>query len=431
MKRFIDRSGGGTRRLVAVLGTAATLMGTAGCSGILDAELPGRIPTELLDDPTVAATLATSVVADFECAYSNYVASVGIMSDQFLGASGNANAKDWGTKNIVENNAPNATASCAANLGAYTPLQTARFQSEDIAGRLAAWTDQQAGTALAPLIARTKVIGAYAYLLLGEGYCAMRFDRANTILTPAQVLAIAETKFSEAITAAGGVSGDVGAQLLNLARVGRARTRLNLKNNSGAAADAALVTAGFTFSATRSADINTRNNDAFVVLTEQGHGSVAPEFRSLTVGGTADPRVVVRFGPDVNLSANAFDGVTPLYVVTNKNFSRADPMRVASAIEAELIRAEALGGQQAVDIVNARRAALSLPPYTGATDDAAVRTLILDERNREFFMEGGQRTNDLLRHGIQWKVGNDQIGRPYGPASCLPLPIGERVEAGG
>jgi hypothetical protein len=106
-------------------------------------------------------------------------------------------------------------------------------------------------------------------------------------------------------------------------------------------------------------------------------------------------------------------------------------MRLASYIEAQLIRAEALGGATAAGIINARRTQLGLPQYTGATDAASIKALILDERNREFFMEGGQRYNDLLRFNIPWKVGNDQNGNPYGLTTCMPLPLSERIAAGG
>jgi hypothetical protein len=178
-------------------------------------------------------------------------------------------------------------------------------------------------------------------------------------------------------------------------------------------------------------DAQTRYNDAYFALTEQTHASVDPQYRNLTVGGVPDPRVQVAFGPDVGLNDKAFDAVTDLYVVTNKNFSRADPMRMASYIEAQLIRAEVLGGTEAVAIINARRDQLSLPDYTGPTDADSVTALILDERNREFFMEGGQRYNDLLRYSIPWKVGNDQNGVPYGTTTCMPLPLSEKIAAGG
>lgn len=432
MRNTIDRSVAGLRKALSLPSALVLLIGAAGCSDILSVDLPGRIPSELLGDPITAPTLAASVVADFECAFSNYVNSTSTLSDQFLGASGNLNAKNWGTKKISEEDTANEQTGCGGSYGAYTPLQTARFQADDILARLLAWTDEEAKVALPPLRARVAALGAYAYTLLGEGFCAMRFDEEAGLHTPAEVLAIAETKFTAALALADALTaGPVKTELQNLIRVGRARVRLDLANSAGAEADAALVTPGFEFFVTRSVDATTRYNDAWFAMAELGNSSVDPAYRDLKVGAVPDPRVVVAAGPAVGLPELSFDGVTDLYVVTNKNFTRADPMRVASSIEAQLIRAEAAGGSTAVGIINARRAALQLPDYTGATDAASIRALILDERNREFFMEGGHRFNDLLRFDIPWKVGPDQNGVPYGSTTCMPLPLSERIAAGG
>ena len=431
MRNTFDRSVAGLRKAMS-LAALAGLLGAVACSDILSVDLPGRIPSGLLGDPATAPTLAASVVADFECAFSNYVNSTSTLSDQFLGASGNLNAKNWGTKKIPEEDTANEQTGCNGSYGAYTPLQTARFQADDILVRLLAWTDDEAKVALPPLRARVAALGAYAYTLLGEGYCAMRFDEEAGLHTPAEVLATAEAKFTAALALADVLTaGDVKTELQNLIRVGRARVRLDLANTAGAQADAALVTPGFEFFATRSVDATTRFNDAWYAMAELGNSSVDPAYRDLKVGAVPDPRVQVAAGPAVGLPDLSFDGVTDLYVVTNKNFSRADPMRVASYIEAQLIRGEAAGGATAVGIINARRAALQLPDYTGATDAASIKALILDERNRELFMEGGHRFNDLLRFHIAWKVGNDQNGVPYGPTTCMPLPLSERIAAGG
>jgi hypothetical protein len=432
MPNIFDRSIAGPKTVRFRPVVLATLLVSLGCSDVLEVELPGRIPSELLGDPTTAPTLAASVVADFECAFSNYVSSTSTLSDQFLGASGNLNAKNWGTRKIYEEDTANEQAGCGAGLGAYTPLQTARFQADDVLERLESWDDAGAGVPLAPLRAQVATYGAYAYTLLGEGYCAMRFDQEPRVLTPEEVLAIAEGKFDAALALVNAMpAGDARTRLLNLVYVGRARVRLDRGKLPEAAADAALVAPGFEFFVTRSVDAQTRFNDAWWSMAENGHSSVAPEYRALTVGGTPDPRVQVAAGTTLGLGEKAFDGVTDLYVVTNKNNSRASPMRLASYIEAQLIRAEALGGTTAVGIINARRAQLGLPSYTGGSDAASVRALVLEERNRELFMEGGHRFNDLLRFEIPWKVGNDQNGVPYGTTTCMPLPLSERIAAGG
>ena len=424
MRNIFDRS--------IALGVVAILLLTGACHNILGVDLPGRIPTDLLNDPLTAPTLAASVTADFECAFSKYVLSTTTLSDQFLGASGNLNAKNWGTKKIYENDTGNETNQCGGAYGAYLPLQTARFQSNDILTRLNGWTDAQANVALAPLRARVATFGAYAYTLLGEGFCAMRFDLGKQVLTPAQVLAIADTRFTGAIALVNAMAaGTDKTQLLNLVHAGRARERLDAGDLTTAASEAQLVAPGFEFFVTRSVDAATRYNDAWYWIAELGNSSVDPAYRKLTVGGVPDPRVQVDSGPTLGLPSKSFDGVTDLYVVTNKNLTRADPMRLASYVEAQLIRAEALKGNTAVGIINARRDELQLPHYTGPTDDASIKALVLDERNREFFMEGGQRYNDLLRFKIAWKVGNDQNGVPYGTTTCMPLPLDERLAAGG
>lgn len=432
MRNNFDRSGTRVRRALFAPAMLLGLLTAVACHDILKVDLPGRIPTSLLDDPTTAPTLEGSVVADFECAFSNYVTSTNFLGDDFLGASGNLTAKQWGTRKIVEADVSNEQAQCGAGLGAYTPLQVARFQADTNLSRLEGWTDEQSGVPLAPLRARVATLGGYTYTLLGEGFCSMRLNEEHAIRTPAEVLAIAEDKFTHALDLIGALdNGDDKSELLNLAYVGRARTRLDLGNTAGAESDAALVTPGFEFFATRSVDAQTRINTAWQQSDFFAGTSVAPEYRDLTVGGVPDPRVQVAYGPDVGLRPKAFDGVTDFYVVTNKNFTGGDPMRVASFIEAQLIRAEVLGGSQAVTIINARRTQLGLPQYSGATDAASVTALILDERNREFFMEGGQRYNDLLRYQIPWKVGNDQNGVPYGTTTCMPLPLSERLAAGG
>jgi hypothetical protein len=431
MRNIFDRSIA-LQRALLIPAIITSLLVTGACHDILSVDLPGRIPTDLLNDPLTAPTLAASVTADFECAFSKYVLTTTTLSDQFLGASGNLNAKNWGTKKIYENDTGNETNQCGGAYGAYLPLQTARFQSNDILTRLNGWTDAQATVALAPLRARVATLGAYAYTLLGEGFCAMRFDLGKQVLTPAQVLAIADTKFTGAITLVNAMTaGADKTQLLNLVHAGRARERLDAGDLTTAVSEAQLVAPGFEFFVTRSVDAATRYNDAWYWIAELGNSSVDPAYRNLTVGGVPDPRVQVAPGPTLSLPPKSFDGVTDLYVVTNKNLSRADPMRLASYVEAQLIIAEAQKGNTAVNIINARRQQLQLPQYTGPTDDASIMALILDERNREFFMEGGQRYNDLLRFKIPWKVGNDQNGVPYGTTTCMPLPLDERLAAGG
>jgi hypothetical protein len=104
-------------------------------------------------------------------------------------------------------------------------------------------------------------------------------------------------------------------------------------------------------------------------------------------------------------------------------------MPVARYAEARLIIAEVMGGQTAVDIVNALRAPHGLPSYTGPIDAASIRGLIIEERRRELFVEGF-RLHDIHRFELPLlpAPGTDfpAKGGTYGNTTCLPLPDVER-----
>ena len=68
-------------------------------------------------------------------------------------------------------------------------------------------------------------------------------------------------------------------------------------------------------------------------LERRGSGGRCPEC-GLPPNGHGRMAVIYEEHPE-----KGFDGTTDLYVVTNKNFSRADPMRLASYVEAQLIPA--------------------------------------------------------------------------------------------
>ena len=53
----------------------------------------------------------------------------------------------------------------------------------------------------------------------------------------------------------------------------------------------------------------------------------------------------------------------------------------------------------AVGIINSLRDAAGLPHYTGPTDDAAIRQLIVEERRRALFAEGF-RNYDIERFNL-------------------------------
>src|SRR5690606_7481491 len=175
-------------------------------SDLLEVDQPGTVPAEALDDPALAPVLAASVVADFECAWSNYVAATALISDQFIQASGNLNQRNWGTRRITADNASYAQQGCASAYGIYTTLHTARFQAEDAFRRISAFPDAAVPNKTR-LLATARVYGAYALVALGEGFCEMAIDN-GPLMTPREVLQLAESRFTDALELAQQAASD-------------------------------------------------------------------------------------------------------------------------------------------------------------------------------------------------------------------------------
>jgi hypothetical protein len=208
-----------------------------------------------------------------------------------------------------------------------------------------------------------------------------------------------------------------------MARVGRARARLDLKNLPGAAADAGLVPAGFV----RNAEFTEggaaqRENRIYNLTIRNEYLSVAAPYRNLTVNGVPgnvpDPRVKVK---DAAKKAN--DGITPLF--QQQKFiaqTGGTPIPIASWAEAQLILAEAVGGQAGLDAINRVRTANGVPVITDpAPAGQAFIDLVLEERRRQLFSEG-QRYGDMLRYNLPFTKGVTIKGNTYSDLTCVPLP---------
>jgi hypothetical protein len=320
----------------------------------------------------------------------------------------------WDQRRINPDNGNLSTSSCTSTgFGIFRPLQTARFMAEQALARIESYTDAQVANR-ALLQATAAAYAGYSYTLLGEGFCEMTVD-VGPLLTPRQVLETAEQRFTRAMELATTANN---TDILNMARVGRARVRLDLGKGTEAAADARSVPLTYVKNATYSAVNARRENQVYTYNGRQLYVSVDPRYRNLTVGGVADSRVNVRDG-----GRRGHDGITPLWL-QQKYLSEAAPIVLASGKEAQLIIAEVEGGQSAVSIINALRARVNLPAFS-STDAAAIRAQVREERRRELFLEG-HRLNDMLRFDLPFDVGVNHKGVPFGDTECLPLPSVER-----
>jgi hypothetical protein len=397
-------------RRVAILGIP--LVGVAACEGILDVELPSKVGAGVLDDPSIAATLVSSAVGSFECAFTNYVPASGELTDELRHSSAWATYTYWDHRLLFPTFDTNV---CEVRIGygVYGPLQQARVIAEDAITRIEGWSDAEVPLRTEKL-ATLAVYAAYARTLLGEAFCEMAID-VGPLMTPAEVLESAEARFTEAIAYAQAANAPA---ILNMARVGRARVRLNLGKTAEALADATLVPQGFAAESRHSGSDPTRFNKVYGDNYIDGFISVSLEFVGLTFGGVADPRVVVV--PGTKKGHDQSD----IYLQT-KYTAYTSPIRIASWEEAQLIIAEIQGGQTAVDIINALHTAAGLPAFS-STDPIAIRDQVREERRRELFLEG-HRLNDMIRWSIPFATGQSPYsGVTYGTTTCMPLPQRER-----
>lgn len=409
-----------SREAVALL---SLLAGVSACSGLLDVEFPGRIPTSALEDPTLAPVLVTGVIGDLECAYNNYSGGSAVHSDEYETSNSNVPLANWGERGINSDEDDYVVGGCEAslsNFGMHTVLQTARFQAEDVFTKLNAWTDAQV-PGRNSLMATVRAYGAFAYTFMGETFCSVAFD-GGAESPPSAALAKAETQFAEAITLAT-TAGN--ADIANLARIGLARVKVDLKKWGDVAALVAPVPATYEKFADRGSENDRRWNKIWFIASSLGAYTVAEEYRTM-----ADPRVEV-----LDTGHGAFNATVRLWVA-GKYDGLGSPIRLASYREAQLLLAEALAQQNQVSaslaILNARRGGLGLTPLTATTQAQAVAA-VLSERQRELAFEGGHRLADLLRYSLPWKgangstkTANQFTGRPYGATTCWPFPTKER-----
>ena len=406
----------------------ALVSGMAGCDMLdkaLSVDAPALVDAGDMSKPGAAPLLVSGSISDFECALGAYLEAGGMLGNELRDASVTAARFDRDSRTIRDTS-PYGTGACTSNPpGIYRPLSTAIWTSANALELLKSWTDAEVENRQS-LIAEAAAYSGYSHVLMGEGFCSSVITPEGPEVQPQAIFQAAEARFTEAISAADAAGN---TDIRNLALMGRARTRLNLGNNSGAAADARAVLASnpqYVKNATASSTSSRRYNrigDAFF----GGRITVDPSYYDLTVEGVPDTRVRV-----INTDTNGHDGFTKIHVVAKYGESRsADnrnrPVPVASWREAHLIIAEAEGGQEAVNRVNILRNHHGLPEYGGGTSPAEIQALVIQERARELYLEG-HHLNDLRRFNIP---NTPEAGAPYrqggfyGNVRCFPVP---RVE---
>lgn len=410
------------QRILGRLAVLAVLAGLGACEGLLDVDTPSRIPAEVAEVPGNAGLLVTGAVADFECAFGAYVVLGGLIGEELIDATQTADRFPYDRRDQQSSDRRYSAFGCEA-LGVYTPLQTARASAENALRLLNGWTDAEVPNR-ASLIAKASAYAGYSLQLLGEGFCTMAVstinaDRSVTYggeISSDSVFRLAEARFSDAIAGAN-------AEILNMARVGRARARQNLDDWTGASADAALVPAAFVKTVTASATTGRRENRVWSQNVTGTAASVGEPYRQMDRDG--DPRVALDSTATVSVT-NVRHWRQQKYATAGASFA------LATEIEARLIIAESewqAGNYAAArDSLNFFRARGTQTALT-TVDPDTLRAHIVDQRRRELFLDG-HHLGDAIRYGIALAptTGSPYHGSGnYGSQVCLPLPDNERL----
>ena len=415
---------GRNRSRLSAVGLALMLAITnSACEDLLQVELPTKVAAENLDNPSVAQVLVNSAIGEFECAFSQFVAASGQLTDELRHSSGWLVMTEWDHRKIGQDR---DVAQCNGNFGygVFTPVQKARVSAESSRTRLEGWDDADVPERN-DKIATVAAYGAFSRAILGEAFCEMTID-VGPIMSQTEMLQSAEAALGEAMSLGQGAGR---ADLAEAARIRRAAVRLALGDNSGAMSDASAVSDGFRFDANYSSADFYRYNRIY----HHNHvdGFISPEFNdengqptldgeNLTFGGVVDPRV------ESTLAGIGQDG-SPLRHI-HKYPSWTSPIAIANSAEAKLIIAEVELGQTAVDIINEFHAAAGLPAYEPANvgDNAEIMRQVMEERTRELFLEG-RRLYDFLRHDLPFATGTHPYdGNTYGTTECIQIPRRER-----
>jgi starch-binding outer membrane protein, SusD/RagB family len=429
-----------TRKVLTALVVALPLaLGACDTSELLRVDLPGRVTEDALDSPALAQTIVNSVVNDVECSWDTYVAAASHHSDEWIQSSGNAPMRRWGLRDITPTFTSYTVGSCVTNYGLFTPLHIARVQAESHFDRIQGFTEDEVPQR-AEFLATIRAYGAFPLLAFGETFCESPLDGEEQSRSPTELLELAEARFAEAIQLAGQAGLD---DVRNLALVGRARALLGLERYEEAIADAEAVPEGFIFHASRDDSPTGRQNTQYRAIAGQAgdpesqkHATVAFSYRDVRWKDVPDPRVNVFFSEGVG-----FDFATAHWTHDKVPGRFSTPVRMASWEEAQLFiaEAEAVTGDldRARAILDGFHTRAGIPPVTAddiPTRDDVIRHVI-DERRREFFVEGGHRLRDMLRwRGTEFEIpflgepgsdhpdGVDHTGQPYEGATCFPLP---------
>ena len=410
-----------TRWLILLVALSLPLASCNTLDDLISVEAPSRVAAGDLDNPANANLLVNSAENDFRCALAHFIAAGAYVGNEWgVGGDTGGGSYVWYDGRVFEPTgwtSMYATGDCSGTApNVYEPLSTARWMADDALSRLDEWSEEDVPDRT-ELQGRAAAIAGYSLTLLGEAMCSIALDLGPEMM-PDQVFAEAEDRFTFAIEKAT-AAGDT--ETVNLARVGRARARLDMGALDDAAADAAQVPQGFNYEYAYSVQDASTENKLFVLMERELMATVEPMYRNMTFQGQPDPRVVA---VDLGLQGPG----TQIDIWSTTKYPTLDsPIPVATWEEAQLIMAEvALENgqlQEAVNIINTLHDQVGLPSFS-SNDATEIREQLIYERNAELFLEG-QHMQDLERFNLDLVPAPGSPfphGGVYSNQICFPLP---------
>ena len=446
-----------SRRSLGVLATGLALSLSA-CD--IDKTLTVRDPDvanpSSLNDVTVLPTLRASTISDLQVAMGaggedGVITESALLSDEFLWSETFPTRGEMDQRNT---NPINGTL-----LTIYNSLQRARATAD----RTTAAYYKLNPTV--PARSEVQAMAALTYTLLGEMYCngvpVSNFD-VNTgtfvLGTPQTVTQLFTTALAKADSALVGLdqAAAANASIVNLVRIVRGRTLLNLNRSVDAAAAVAAVPTTYRYTLFHSENTGRQNNGVFLPTRNFARFSVSG---NEGINGlryrldSTDPRVFAPQGTGpLVLGADNFTA----HFVQTKYSTRSAPISLADGLEARLIEAEvaARAGTPYIAILNDLRANLAtlqiaapgpaavlvnppllttpLPTLTAPATQAAQIDQVFQERAYWLFLTG-HRLGDmrrLIKHvgrnaETVFPTGTYPKGGVYGVDVNFPVPFQE------
>lgn len=429
---------------LAVLFAASTAL--TGCENWLSVSDPGAVEERGLQDARNINLMVDGVIGDFQAAYAWTALFSGVFTDELRNHHSFFENPQFDLREVSDEN---GTYSAAV----YNGLHRARFLADSAAVRMKSMLGDSAGRD--HRLARVLAYAGYTYTLLGEQYCETPLN-LSAPLPSSDLLKAAVARFDEAITvataaraAAINAAGTARADsLANFARIGAARASLGLNDKAKAIQYASAVTPAYTSATAPGFEFRAWYLDGASFSERRRIGNPFWEFitagRWFSISGTPfenlnDPRVphsttlitaadgTKRIIPNSPSSFSSYDGT-----VIGKPFAATSSIRLASALEARYILAEAQGmTADNIAFINARRAVggqAAVAPTTSAAYNAELR----EQRRRDFFLDG-HRLGDLRRYKAQQSVNEFPSGSYFGSATvvygsqeCWPIPLSEK-----